>query len=213
MTLMGPVLYFRGAEAGAWRLAALVVAQVEPPPLLTSTYRAMPLRLATRYGCSLWRYDLALPIGGSPCCHEYRVGDQSWRVHLPATGALRMAYMACNGTEVKNVWTCGRERNERWLHLAAEHARNPFHLLLHGGDQLYADALWHDVPAFAEWRRQSWRQRRKASFTSEMAEAARDFFWNSYCHLWSQPELAPILSSVPSLMMWDDHDIIDGWGS
>ena len=108
MTLMGPVLYFRGAEAGAWRLAALVVAQVEPPPLLTSTYRAMPLRLATRYGCSLWRYDFALPIGRSPCCHEYRVGDQSWRVHLPATGALRMAYMACNGTEVKNVWTCGR---------------------------------------------------------------------------------------------------------
>ena len=119
--------------------------------------------------------------------------------------------MACNGTEVKNVWTCGRERNERWLHLAAEHARNAFHLLPHGGDQLYADALWHDVPAFAEWRQQSWRHRRKASFIH--GRPARDFFWNSYCHLWSQPELAPILSSVPSLMMWDDHDIIDGWGS
>jgi hypothetical protein len=213
MTLMGPVLYFRGAEAGAWRLSALLVAQVEPPPLLTRTCRAMPLRLAERCGCSLWRYDFSLPTRSSPCCHEYRVGDHSWHIHLPATGALRVAYVACNGTEVKNLWTCGRERNERWLHLAAEHAKNPFHLLLHGGDQLYADALWHDVPAFAEWRQQSWRQRRKASFTPGMAEAARHFFWNSYCHLWSQPELAPILSSVPSLMMWDDHDIIDGWGS
>jgi PhoD related phosphatase len=213
MTLMGPVLYFRGVEAGAWRLSALIAAQAEPPPLLTSTCRATPLRLAKRHGCSLWRYDFAFPTGGAPCCHEYRVGDRNWRVHLPAEDALRMAYVACNGTEVKGAWTSGRERNECWLHLATEHARNPFHLLLHGGDQLYADTLWHDVPAFAEWRRQPWRQRRNTPFTPMMAEAAQDFFFDSYCRLWSQPELAPILSAVPSLMMWDDHDIIDGWGS
>src|SRR3954468_18307450 len=98
-TLMGPGLYFRGVEAGAWRLSALMAAQAEPPPLLTSTCRATPLRLAKRHGCSLWRYDFAFPTGGAPCCHAYRIGDRNWRVHLPAKNALRMTYVACNGTE------------------------------------------------------------------------------------------------------------------
>jgi hypothetical protein len=46
-----------------------------------------------------------------------------------------------------------------------------------------------------------------------MAEAVASFYFDSYRRLWEQPQLAPILASVPSLMMWDDHDILDGWGS
>ncbi len=93
-----------------------------------------------------------------------------------------MAYTACNGNEGPQAWACGQERNERWLHLAAEHAARPFHLLLQGGDQPYADALWR-IPIFAEWRHQPWRQRRNAPFTPAMAEAARGFFFDSYCRL------------------------------
>jgi hypothetical protein len=46
-----------------------------------------------------------------------------------------------------------------------------------------------------------------------MAEAVADYYFDSYRRLWAQPQLAPILASIPSLMMWDDHDILDGWGS
>jgi hypothetical protein len=31
--------------------------------------------------------------------------------------------------------------------------------------------------------------------------------------LFSQPEIASIQATLPSVMMWDDHDIFDGWGS
>ena len=34
-----------------------------------------------------------------------------------------------------------------------------------------------------------------------------------YVERWSQAEPARILAQVPSIMMWDDHDIFDGWGS
>jgi hypothetical protein len=46
-----------------------------------------------------------------------------------------------------------------------------------------------------------------------MADAVADYYFVRYCWLWEQPELAPILPAIPSLMMWDDHDIFDGWGS
>jgi hypothetical protein len=213
--LLGPVLFFRGARDRSFGLAALVGVAVEdaPPPLETGDERVQPRRLAARRGRSLWRYDFSLPQGrerGS----EYRIGRQSWRVHLPTDrGSLRLAFTACNGSEQGNTWEDLRARNERWLHLAAVHADKPFHLLLQGGDQLYADPIWHDVPALAAWRRLPWWRRCKAPFPPEMAEAVADDYFERYCWLWSQPQLAPLLSSIPSLMMWDDHDIFDGWGS
>jgi len=46
-----------------------------------------------------------------------------------------------------------------------------------------------------------------------MAEAAERYYFERYRWLWSQPDIAPVLAAIPSVMMWDDHDIFDGWGS
>jgi hypothetical protein len=214
--LLGPVLFFRGTRDRSYHLCGLVgvAGEHEPPPLEIADQRVPPSRLAERRGRGLWRYDFSVPLDDADRTWAYRIGPESWRVHLPAArGALRLAFTACNGSEQGNRWECLQERNERWLHLAAAHARNPFHLLLQGGDQLYADPIWHDVPALAAWKRlPSWR-RRKAPFPPTMAEAVADDYFERYCWLWGQPQLAPVLASIPSLMMWDDHDIFDGWGS
>jgi PhoD related phosphatase len=213
--LLGPVLFFRGARDRSLDLSALVGVAVDDKPTLLETNHARvpPRRLAARRGRSLWRYDFSLPRGDDRGA-EYRIGQQSWRVHLPVgDGSLRFAFTACNGSEQGNSWQDLRARNERWLHLAAVHAERPFHLLLQGGDQLYADPIWRDVPALAAWRRLPWWRRCKAPFPPEMADAVADDYFERYCWLWSQPQLAPLLSSIPSLMMWDDHDIFDGWGS
>jgi len=46
-----------------------------------------------------------------------------------------------------------------------------------------------------------------------MKGSVEDFYFNLYCERWSQPEPARMLASIPTVMMWDDHDIFDGWGS
>jgi PhoD related phosphatase len=210
----GPVLIFRGARDRSFDLSALlgVAAEDPPPPLEAGNERVPPRRLAGRRGCSLWRYDFSLRQGAGRS--DYRIGRRRWRVHLPSgDGSLRIAFTACNGSEQGNAWESLQTRNERWLHLAAVHAERPFHLLLQGGDQLYADPIWHEVPALAAWQRLPWRQRRKTPFPPEMAEAVGNAYFDLYWSLWSQPQLAPVLATIPSLMMWDDHDIFDGWGS
>jgi PhoD related phosphatase len=214
--VLGPVLYFRGAFDRSWRLSALVATRSddEPLPLDSGADRVPPRLLAVRCERRLWRYDFSLPRAATSASLEYRIGGESWRVHVPGLGgAVRMAYSACNGSEKVRAWDHLEERNERWLHLAAKHADNPFHVLLQGGDQLYADPLWEEVPALARWKKLPWRRRLRAPFPAETAEAVADHYFSYYLGLWGQPQLAPVLATIPSLMMWDDHDIFDGWGS
>jgi PhoD related phosphatase len=212
------VLCFRGLDERCWRLSALLVLDGDgPPPSLELAGVEDPIvasHLARRCGRSLWRYDFYLPLAATERTADYRIGGQRWRIRLPAVGGpLRIAFTACNGYEDERTGSASPGRNRLWRKLAAEHARDPFHLLLHGGDQLYADSVWQEVPALAAWRRLPARRRLAAPFTPDMAEAVADYYFARYCWLWEQPELAPILPAIPSLMMWDDHDIFDGWGS
>ncbi len=46
-----------------------------------------------------------------------------------------------------------------------------------------------------------------------MEEAVRGYFFRRYLALIRQPAFAELGARVPSLMIWDDHDIFDGWGS
>lgn len=46
-----------------------------------------------------------------------------------------------------------------------------------------------------------------------MAAAAEGYYFARYAALWSQPEIARVHAALPSVTMWDDHDIFDGWGS
>jgi hypothetical protein len=212
------VLCFRGLDERCWRLATLFVPDGDgPPPMLEVGEAEQPIPacpLARRLGRSLWRYDFRLPLAAAERAVDYRIGEEIWRIHLPALGGpLRVAFTACNGYEDERTGSASPGRNLLWRKLEEEHARAPFHLLLHGGDQLYADSVWQEVRPLAAWRRLPARRRLAARFTPEMAEAVGDYYFARYCWLWEQPELARIMPSVPSLMIWDDHDIIDGWGS
>lgn len=219
MRLVGPILHFRGQSENRWQLAAVVARQAEEDPGPLTLPSAPPVRaerLAVRQGHSFWRYDFSLPLLERETFVPYTVGGRAWRVHLPAAhGDRRMAYTACSGTdeEASDDRPVPASRNVLWRQLTATHARRPFHLVLHGGDQLYADSLWEAVPELGAWRALPWKQANAHPFTPTMAEAAERFYFERYCWLWSQPDLAPILAEVPSLMMWDDHDIFDGWGS
>ncbi len=140
---MGPVLFFRGQDPSGWRLSALMASPEgeKPEPLVIGAERVFPRLLATRRGRSLWRYDFSLPGEDVACARRYAIGDRSWTVHVPGPdGRLRTAFTACNGSERgEETWSDPDTRNARWLHLAGVHALEPFHVLLQGGDQLYAD--------------------------------------------------------------------------
>lgn len=212
----GPILHYLGAEPGVVHLAALVVCSgAEPPPPLQpaegAAVEAEPLWQWR--GRRIWRYRFALPRPAGGGARGYRIGERAWEVSLPGE-RLRIAFTACNGDHENDAADYDSpERNERWRDLMGEHQRDPFHLLLQGGDQLYADDLWHEVEELRRWGQLPRRRRLAYRLSADGEAAVADFYFEHYCRLWSQRDLVEPLARIPSLMMWDDHDIFDGWGS
>lgn len=210
---IGPILFARGADDRSCRLAALVILpDGRPPPALVPDGgpQAVPESLYARFGRTVWRYDFALPVGRDVA---YRLGDISHPVATDLTGDLRVAYVSCNGRASGDSDRPLDERNVMWRRLAAEHARAPFGLLLQGGDQLYADEVLDAHPSFRPWERCRTGHKARHPFPDEARAAAERFYLERYVALYAQPDIAAVCARVPSLMMWDDHDIVDGWGS
>ncbi|QXB55351.1 alkaline phosphatase D family protein [Aeromonas sp. FDAARGOS 1415] len=143
-----------------------------------------------------------------------QAGYDKWQFHLPGKKEqVRIGYASCNGFSDFKLLTSTPAPYAMWDKLAAEHKAHPFSLLLMGGDQVYADSLWTSVPTLKAWNELDREEKVKRKATRTMVEQLDRFYCELYCKQWSRPEVAFMLARVPSAMMWDDHDIFDGWGS
>ena len=82
-----------------------------------------------------------------------------------------------------------------------------------GSDQVYADQMWANVPELEEWAHKSRWYQTRSGFTQLMETQVRQHYFDLYTVNWARSGPAEVLASIPTVMMWDDHDITDGWGS
>ncbi len=82
-----------------------------------------------------------------------------------------------------------------------------------GGDQVYADSIWEVISELREWAGLPVEQAIKRLFTADIARKVDRFYSELYIQNWGQKEPASMLARIPTLMMWDDHDIFEGWAS
>jgi len=81
------------------------------------------------------------------------------------------------------------------------------------GDQVYADMTSREVRRFLR------RERRRRRFKAKLSDAPPhqvvtfDEYTRLYLESWRDPEIRWLLSTVPSVMIFDDHEIIDDWNS
>ncbi len=213
MIVAGPVLHARGVRDGVCSLSAVCAVDIgaRVPELRPMGGDAVPaVRIATLGGRALYRHDFALP---SEAGAHYGFDGESRDIVTRLDGDLRVAFTSCNGVERGDAAREPIERDLMWQRLADEHARAPFALLLHGGDQLYADEVVQAHPRLVAWADSELDQRHDFAFDEDMRRAAEAWLVDRYTTLYRAPAVAPLLARVPSLMMWDDHDIYDGWGS
>ena len=224
--IMGPVLGFRGRQGDVWMLSALAVLDAGDPPLsltITDGDGRDVVQGATQLmrfgGRAVVRLDFDVQLQPRPRRISYKLGTgpNSWEIAIPALNqAPRMAYASCNGFSDPSAVKKVKDRNERWTDLnnrQKKNLRDAYHLLLMGGDQVYADSMWEIVPTLKAWAELSSDAKWNAPFPAKMKSEVEQFYFSLYCDRWSQPEPALSFASIPSLMMWDDHDIFDGWGS
>ncbi|UJR20625.1 hypothetical protein I4U23_023750 [Adineta vaga] len=127
----------------------------------------------------------------------------------------RGGFFSCNGfdatvsEQAKSKLTFGNV----WKHLNSIHDEIPLHLLIWGGDQTYIDFMFEDVPYLKDWVDMEWNLKWTCDFRDDLREQVEEYHFNTYIENWERPEVKNALASIPSLMMWDDHDIFDGAGS
>jgi phosphodiesterase/alkaline phosphatase D-like protein len=138
----------------------------------------------------------AIGIGGDPSplpARRFRL--------LPKHRPPRVALVSCNGAfDVKDP----QRRYEMWRVLRRQIDAGEVDMIVHAGDQVYADALVKRCSKMA----------RSATEPGAALQALVKEYRRLYVEeAWKVPEVAAVLATCPSVMMWDDHDIDDGWGS
>ena len=177
-----------------------------------------------------WRAVLAIIPGAASQGIDYQVvvdGEAAigqdkqaqWTFHVPRQHVPgshekpKMAYASCNGFSDPNLMNSTDQPYALWTEMKKQHQYEPFSLLILGGDQVYADSIWSKVKALEAWNALDREDKVKRKATKVMKEQIDRFYSELYCDRWSTPAVATMLATIPSIMMWDDHDIFDGWGS
>lgn len=180
-----------------------------PPPIEARGGVHGAAALAQFDRATVWRTRFELP-NDRPS--DYRWNGETYAVAGDLCGDLRIAFVSCNGEEIGDLEREGSERNAMWARLCQAHRAAPFSLLLHGGDQIYADEVTQGHRLSENWPSLIPPDPSCADL-SDLRHHLRERLLERYTALYASPEFAWIAARVPSLMQWDDHDICDGWGS
>ncbi|MFD0777012.1 alkaline phosphatase D family protein, partial [Streptomonospora algeriensis] len=95
---------------------------------------------------------------------------------------------------------------------APEHETEPSLLLLIG-DQVYADELQPSMQEFLARRRSHPGSKAAGQDPPPDEVVSFDEYAELYRQAWSDPDIRWLLSTVPTLMLFDDHDIRDDWNT
>lgn len=213
-----------------------------------------PLQLLDAVGTRYWRYDLSTSLRENERKVTFgrTHGAATWQFTVPARGqAPRMAYVSCNGfSSVAAMRKLAKPHSAMWSDLVGNHDRSlrnaefrldkeqlwhesrtqdrglqRFHLLMMGGDQLYFDSIWEDIPELKEWVGLSRARQLDFVVSPDLDQTIADYFFSLYATRWlparrrpwgpgpANGDAADAMARIPTIMMWDDHDIFDGWGS
>lgn len=144
-------------------------------------------------------------------CYEIKIDDlplsnnndlKSWRFSVcPKDKIPDIAFVSCNGNHDYYPTEIDPDDYKGWERLNQE---KPDYIVM-TGDQIYADKMWDKVAgleAFVE-----------GSIDKFNKNDLKDFYINLYIDSWSNPYMSLALAQIPNIMTWDDHDIVDGYGS
>lgn len=220
--LIGPMLrYVSDSEATVW------VETDGPCRVEVLGHRSDTFQVNARH------YAIVAISGLTPAsCVEYEVhldgvrhwpeaGGGEWppsRIRtLPGTGALELIFGSCRVTRPhREPYTRSPDEHELGMGvdalaaLAARMRDQPPddwpHMLLLLGDQVYADEVSPETATFI-------RARRDVRVAPGLEVEGFEEYARLYREAWSEPTLRWLLSTLPTAMIFDDHDVHDDWNT
>ncbi|KAK1914855.1 hypothetical protein P3342_010845 [Pyrenophora teres f. teres] len=174
------------------------------------------IRLYAERGVTFWRFNIEVELGTSQTRIAYRINQgPAIGFWVPAKGeSMNIMFHSCNGfsMSVESKQFCGPD--PMWRDVLNTHQTRPFHVMIGGGDQIYNDAAMRQTTLFRSWTEsRNPLHKHHQPFSEEMQNELEQFYLDRYSMWFSQGMFAVANSQIPMVNMWDDHDIIDGYGS
>jgi hypothetical protein len=175
---------------------------------------------------AFFNYEIDLPFQEQESEWEYTIPDmvsaggmhqqdpnKPTRFFVPSKQeSFRIMFHSCNGFSVgtdMDTW----KGPSLWNDVQRMHKQQPFHVMIGGGDQIYNDSVRVDGPLKPWTAISNPRKRRDFPFDEDMRSRCDQYYFDNYVSWYGQEPFASANSQIPQLNIWDDHDIIDGFGS
>jgi len=172
--------------------------------------------LHSERGVTFWKFNLEIELGDRQTRIAYRINHgPAIGFWVPAKGqTMNIMFHSCNGFSLSVDPNGFSGPDPLWRDVLNSHQTRPFHVMLGGGDQIYNDAATVQCKYFAEWSQaRNPHKKKEWSFSAEMQNELEEFYLHRYAMWFSQGMFGMANSQIPMVNMWDDHDIMDGFGS
>ncbi|KAJ9152088.1 Transcription factor [Pleurostoma richardsiae] len=173
-------------------------------------------RLHVERGYTFWRFSIEVELRDKEQRIAYRINrGPATGFWVPARGqSMNVMFHSCNGFSLSVDPDQLSGPDPMWRDVLNTHQSRPFHVMLGGGDQLYCDSVMRQTKLFQNWLMiKNPLHKHNAPFTAEMQEELEEYYLERYAMWFSQGLFGLANSQIPMVNMYDDHDIIDGFGS
>jgi len=173
-------------------------------------------RLHQERGYTFWRFNIEIELQSREQRIAYKINNgPAVGFYVPAVDqTMNIMFHSCNGFSASVNPDEFNGPDPLWRDVMRAHVKKPYHVMLGGGDQLYNDCVMTQTTHFKEWLTiNKTSNKRRAEFTKEMKEELEVFYLERYAMWFSQGLFGVANGQIPMINIWDDHDIIDGFGS
>ncbi|KIX95584.1 uncharacterized protein Z520_08704 [Fonsecaea multimorphosa CBS 102226] len=172
---------------------------------------------------TFWRFTLKVPLVEAEARWQYSISNMQFLTNVTkepsrefvvpsTTQSMRIMFHSCNGFSVgtdEDFWS----GPALWHDVLRTHKQRPFHVMIGGGDQIYNDSVRVKGP-LKEWTDiANPQKRRDYLFNEDLRDRCDKYYFENYIRWYSTEPFASANSQIPQINIWDDHDIIDGFGS
>ncbi|KAI4173702.1 MAG: hypothetical protein LQ348_006501, partial [Seirophora lacunosa] len=174
------------------------------------------VRLHAERGVTFWRFNIEIELTDKQQRIGYRINNgASVGFWVPAQGqTMNMMFHSCNGFSMSVDPDTFSGPDPLWRDVLNNHQSRPFHVMIGGGDQIYNDRVMNETELFQSWLSiKNPRHKHQSPFSTEMRDELEEFYLERYSMWFSQGLFGMANSQIAMINIWDDHDIIDGFGS
>lgn len=165
---------------------------------------------------TFWKFNIEIELGQTQQRVAYRLNKgPALGFWVPARGhSMNIMYHSSNGLrpDIDSDRFCGPD--PLWRDVLNEHQTRPFHVMIGGGDQIFNDRVTMESPHFQEWVKiKDSHDKYDAPFNLDLRAELETSFLEHYSAWFSQGLFSLVNSQIPMVNIWNDHEILEGFGS